>query len=704
MSTQYTPLLKVALPTPGELTGTWGDVVNNSITLMFEQAIAGLVTVNIWAANSHTLSVANGVPSESRAAIIHAVPDGAGAPNAAATIICPALSKLYAVRNTTGYPLTFRTAAGTGVVVADGDTQFLMCDGVEVYPAVDTVATLTVPRLINGTAFDGSQNITTDSWGTSRTVTIGSTARAVNGSAAVSWTLADIGATTVGGSMFTLTNPSAITFPRFNADNTVSALSAADFRTAIGAGTSSTTGTVTSVGVSVPTGLAVTNSPITTSGTIAISLAAGYSIPTTAKQTDWDTAFTDRNKWDGGSSGLTASTGRTSLGATTVGANLFTLGNPDAITFLRVNANNTVTALDAASFRTAIGVGEGSGTVTSVGVSVPTGLAVTNSPITTSGTIAISLAAGYSIPTTAKQTDWDTAFTDRNKWDGGDTGLVASTGRTSLGATTVGASMFTLTNPGEITFPRFNANNTVTALNAADFRTAIGAGTSSTTGTVTSVGMTVPSFLSVSPASITTSGTFTVSLSGTALPVLNGGTGGTTQSAARTGLGATTVGANLFTLTNPSAITFPRFNADNTVSALSAADFRTAIGAGTGNVTLTGTETLSNKTLTKPTINEGYAEQITALGTTTLTNLTLVSRGSIQTITLSANSSPTDSLLDGQSLTLMVDDGTARTITWPSVTWKTNGGVAPTLNTTGFTVIQLWKVSSVLYGARVGDA
>ena len=392
------------------------------------------------------------------------------------------------------------------------------------------------------------------------------------------------------------------------------------------------------------------------------------------------------------------------MGATTVGANLFTLGNPDAITFLRVNANNTVTALDAASFRTAIGVGEGSGTVTSVGVSVPTGLAVTNSPITTSGTIAISLAAGYSIPTTAKQTDWDTAFTDRNKWDGGDTGLVASTGRTSLGATTVGASMFTLTNPGEITFPRFNANNTVTALNAADFRTAIGAGTSSTTGTVTSVGMTVPSFLSVSPASITTSGTFTVSLSGTALPVLNGGTGGTTQSAARTGLGATTVGANLFTLTNPSAITFPRFNADNTVSALSAADFRTAIGAGTGNVTLTGTETLSNKTLTKPTINEGYAEQITALGTTTLTNLTLVSRGSIQTITLSANSSPTDSLLDGQSLTLMVDDGTARTITWPSVTWKTNGGVAPTLNTTGFTVIQLWKVSSVLYGARVGDA
>ena len=45
--------------------------------------------------------------------------------------------------------------------------------------------------------------------------------------------------------------------------------------------------------------------------------------------------------------------------------------------------------------------GGGSGTVTSVGVSVPTGLSVANSPITTSGTIAISLASGYTIPTTA---------------------------------------------------------------------------------------------------------------------------------------------------------------------------------------------------------------------------------------------------------------------------------------------------------------
>jgi hypothetical protein len=65
-----------------------------------------------------------------------------------------------------------------------------------------------------------------------------------------------------------------------------------------------------------------------------------------------------------------------------------------------------------------------------------------------------------------------------------------------------------------------------------------------------------------------------------------GGTGANTASGARTNLGSTTVGDNLFTLTNPSAITFLRVNADNTVSTLDAATFRTAIGAGTGTFTL----------------------------------------------------------------------------------------------------------------------
>ena len=52
-----------------------------------------------------------------------------------------------------------------------------------------------------------------------------------------------------------------------------------------------TAGTVTSVGMTVPTGLSVSPATITSSGTFAITFASGYSLPTTAKQTKWDTVY-----------------------------------------------------------------------------------------------------------------------------------------------------------------------------------------------------------------------------------------------------------------------------------------------------------------------------------------------------------------------------------------------------------------------------
>ena len=175
------------------------------------------------------------------------------------------------------------------------------------------------------------------------------------------------------------------------------------------------------------------------------------------------------------------------------------------------------------------------GTVTSVSMTVPTGLTISGTPITTSGTLALTLTGGYSIPTTTSQTNWDSAYTQRLQWDGGSTNLVAATGRTSLGATTVGQSMFTLTNPSAITFPQFNADNTVSALTASAFRTAIGAGTSSTTGTATSVGGTGTVNGITLTGTVTSTGNLTLggTLSGVSLttqvsgilPVANGGTG-----------------------------------------------------------------------------------------------------------------------------------------------------------------------------------
>lgn len=128
----------------------------------------------------------------------------------------------------------------------------------------------------------------------------------------------------------------------------------------------------------------------------------------------------------------------------------------------------------------------------------------------------------------------------------------------------------------------------------------------------------------------------------------------------------------------------------------------------TNVLTTTSTSTVTNKTLTAPIVtgavlNDGYTEEVFAVtGSTPALSPT---NSSIQTWALTANSTPTaGTWASGQSLTLMVDDGTAYAITWFSITWKTDGGAAPTLNTSGYTAIQLWKVDSVIYGARVGDA
>jgi hypothetical protein len=81
--------------------------------------------------------------------------------------------------------------------------------------------------------------------------------------------------------------------------------------------------------------------------------------------------------------------------------------------------------------------------------------------------------------------------------------------------------------------------------------------------------------------------------------------------------------------------------------------------------------------------------------------------GPIQTWELGLNRTPSASAswASGQSITLLIDDGAGRTITWTTVgvQWKTNGGLAPTFHATNLTVLQLWKVGSIIYGARVGD-
>ena len=157
---------------------------------------------------------------------------------------------------------------------------------------------------------------------------------------------------------------------------------------------------------------------------------------------------------------------------------------------------------------------------------------------------------------------------------------------------------------------------------------------------------------------------------------------------------ATNVAAAGAVMTSDIGTTVQAYDADLTAWAGKTAPTGDAVGT-------SDTQTLTNKTLTDPAITGTIIEDVYAIsGTTPALD---PSNGSIQTWTLTANSTPTDSLASGEAITLMIDDGTAYTVTWPTMTWVNNAGSAPTLATTGYTVIALWKVSTTLYGALIGD-
>lgn len=118
----------------------------------------------------------------------------------------------------------------------------------------------------------------------------------------------------------------------------------------------------------------------------------------------------------------------------------------------------------------------------------------------------------------------------------------------------------------------------------------------------------------------------------------------------------------------------------------------TVPGAG-GDVTLAGVQTLTNKTLT------GYTETVYNLAGTVIAP----ANGTVQTKTLAANTTFTESLADGQSVILGITAG-AYSVTWPTTTWAKvgGGGAAPTHVSTGVNWITLWQAGSTLYGSFLG--
>jgi len=151
MTTAYTSLLGLALPVTGELSGTWGDTVNNSITSLLDSAIAGTTTLSSDA--DVTLTTTTGAANTSREAILLWTAGG----TVTRTITAPAQSKAYIVINASSSTQSIKlVGAGptTGVTVIKG--EYAVCawngtDFVKVSSNQFTALTGTVPVANGGT-------------------------------------------------------------------------------------------------------------------------------------------------------------------------------------------------------------------------------------------------------------------------------------------------------------------------------------------------------------------------------------------------------------------------------------------------------------------------------------------------------------------------------------------------------------------------
>jgi hypothetical protein len=131
MASTFSPSLRLELIGDGDQSGIWGQTTNNNLGTLIEQAVTGVTTINIIDAN-YTLTNFNGVADEARNAVITIT----GTLSAQRNIIAPLAEKIFTFRNATtgGFAIQVIGSSGTGVVIPNGATTSIYCDGTNFLP------------------------------------------------------------------------------------------------------------------------------------------------------------------------------------------------------------------------------------------------------------------------------------------------------------------------------------------------------------------------------------------------------------------------------------------------------------------------------------------------------------------------------------------------------------------------------------------
>jgi hypothetical protein len=210
--------------------------------------------------------------------------------------------------------------------------------------------------------------------------------------------------------------------------------------------------------------------------------------------------------------------------------------------------------------------------------------------------------------------------------------------------------------------------------------------------------------------------TFTGTVGGITASMVGAPSGSGTSSGTNTGdnavnslySGLVTNATHTGDATGDTALTVVAINGTS-MAGLATGVLKNTTGTGVPSIAVAGTDYVAPGTATTFTAQQTFKEVKDTVFTITDAAAFEIdpANGSIQTVTLGASRTPAATNFEaGQVVLLGINDGTAYTITWTTVapTWVKPGGTAsaPTLATTGFTWVMLWKIGSTLYASEVG--
>lgn len=138
MASTYSPNLRLELIGTGEQQGTWGATTNTNLGTLLEEAIGGYTSVTVSNVTDTTLTTNNGSADQSRNMVINLT----GALTGTRNVICPAIEKLYVVKNaTTGsQSVVFKVSGQTGVTIPNGVIEFIYVDGTDARSITGSIA------------------------------------------------------------------------------------------------------------------------------------------------------------------------------------------------------------------------------------------------------------------------------------------------------------------------------------------------------------------------------------------------------------------------------------------------------------------------------------------------------------------------------------------------------------------------------------